>query len=138
MVKKKIKKAVKKAVRKSAAKSAKGSKATKKTKTTIKTKKKTVVKKTRKDKKLLVIASGDECFWVNQGPVLENILDLRDLLLSIEKEQFEHHVNRNGNDFAVWVEYVLEDKDTAMQMKKIKTLTAMIKTIEKALKGYNI
>ncbi len=144
MVKKKtVKKAVRKVVKKT----------TKKAKTvTKKTVKKVANKKIAKqknigvkkiaskkrEKKVLVIALGDRCFWVNYGPALGNLLELRDTLREINEEQFKHHVNEIRNDFADWVKDVLKDKKTALQIKKTKTINSMLKVVEKALKDYQV
>jgi len=64
------------------------------------------------------------------------MLELRDVLREITDEQFQHHVNKTKNDFAVWVENILEDKKAATKIKKAKTLNTMIKAVEKALKEY--
>jgi hypothetical protein len=152
-IKKKAKKAVKKTVKK-VKKTVKVKKAVKKTKKiTKKSVKKTISKSsaskkkkvsTKKSstakgrKKALVVAVGDSCFWVNYGPALRDLLELRNALYSISEEQFKHHVNEIRNDFAIWVEGVLEDKKAAIRIKKSKTVNAMIKAVEKSLKEYNI
>ena len=110
-------------------------------KKTIVKKKKIAVKKVvsgKKGKKVLVVAVGDSCFWVNYGPVLKDLLELRNILYEINEEQFRHHVNEMRNDFAEWVGGVLEDKKAAIQIKKTKTVNAMIKAVEKSLKEYKI
>jgi len=98
---------------------------------------KKVVSKKR-GKKVLIIATEDRCFWVNHGPTLKNLLELRDTLLEINENQFKHHVNKVRNDFADWVEGVLQDKKTALRIKKTKTKNSMLSVVEKALKDYKI
>ncbi len=92
----------------------------------------------KRGKKVLVIAVGDTCFWVNYGPALRDLLELRNTLREINEEQFKHHVNEIRNDFADWVGDVLEDKKTALQIKKTKTINSMLRVVEKALKDYKI
>lgn len=141
-VEKKItKKTVKKSVKKIYKKPSRRSGLVKKTKSkkiAVK-KKKVIIKKklaNKKGKKILVIAIGDSCFWVNYGPALRDLLELRNALHEISEDQFKHHVNAIRNDFAEWVGDVLKDKKTAVQIKKTKTVHAMKKAVEKALKDY--
>ncbi len=107
-----------------------------KSKATANKQKKVVSKKKNNSKKILVIATGDQCFWVKDGPSVGDLKELRDALISIEKEQFIHHVNNIKNDFAVWVEEILKDVACASGIRKSKTKTGMIKNIEKSLLGY--
>lgn len=107
-----------------------------KSKSTVNKKKKTISKKKSNSKKILIIATGDQCFWIKDGPSVGDLKELRNALISIEKEQFIHHVNNMKNDFAVWVEEILEDVACASGIRKSKTKTGMIKNIEKSLLGY--
>ncbi len=75
-------------------------------------------------------------FWVNHGPPVKDLFELFNILSVINEEQFRHHVNEFKNDFAEWVEYVLEDKETAGKIKKTKTASAMAKVVGNSLKGY--
>lgn len=131
--KKTVKKSVKKTVKKTAKKGVKKPipKKAKKTKVVKKP-----VKKTKK--KIMVIAPDERCFWVNYGPALNSILALHNALQNITEEQFKHHVNKTKNDFAMWVENVLEDSKTAAKIRKASTLNATIKAVKTALKDYNI
>ncbi len=94
-------------------------------------------RKRKLNKKSLVIAIGDRCFWVKDGPSVRDLADLRNVLLEISKEQFLYHANGMKNDFAVWTEEVLYDKKCADSIRKSKTISAMVKNIEKFLSVYN-
>lgn len=100
--------------------------------------KKTTVKqrKTVLKKNILVAVSPDKYFWIQYGPAVKDILGLKNALLDIKNEQFKHHVNSMKNDFAVWIEEVIEDERCAEKIKKAKTLKAMIKVLENTLKRY--
>ena len=132
----KKKTSVKKSVKKSTSKKV-SKKTTQKTKGTTAKKPKTSASKRKKNKKPLVVAVGDRYFWVNGGPVIKDLLELRNVMLDISKEQFIYHVNNTKNDFAVWVEEVLQDKKCADNIRKSKTISEMVKNIEKALKEYH-
>jgi len=95
------------------------------------------MKKT-KEKKLSIVNAKDElCFWVNNGPILKNIRDLKNALDKMSGETFKYHVNKEKNDFADWVKDVLGDKMLASKLAKIKTAKTMLKTVEKRFKKYN-
>jgi hypothetical protein len=67
-------------------------------------------------------APPDKCFWVNEGPVLKNLCELRDALAQdISDEQFAHHVGGDRNDFALWVEEVLGDATCAKALRRART-----------------
>ncbi len=93
------------------------------------------MKKT-KEKLSTVNAQNESCFWVNNGPVLKNLKDLKKSLLIMSKETFSYHVNKEKNDFAVWIKNVLQDEMLANKLAKIKTLKTMSKAVGEGLKKY--
>lgn len=94
------------------------------------------MKKTKKEKLTVINAEDESCFWVNNGPVLKNLEDLKKSLLAMGKETFDYHVNKEKNDFAVWVKNVLQDKALSGKLAKIKTVKSTIKAVEERLKKY--
>jgi len=92
--------------------------------------------KTKKEKLTIVNAEDKSCFWINNGPVLKNLKDLKKSLLIMSKETFSYHVNKEKNDFAVWVKNTLQDETLSNKLAKIKTLKTMSKAIEERLKKY--
>jgi len=50
-------------------------------------------------KKQMVNVEGAMCFWVNNGAVLKNLIELRDALNTMSDETFAHHVSAEKNDF---------------------------------------
>jgi hypothetical protein len=75
-------------------------------------------------------APPDKCFWVNDGPVLKNLRELRDALAqNISDEQFAHHVGGDRNDFARWVEEVLGDATCAKALRRARTRDAALKAV---------
>jgi len=93
------------------------------------------MKKT-KQKVTIINAENELCFWVNNGPILRNLKDLKNALKKISEETFKYHVNKEKNDFANWVKNVLGDKILANKLAKIKTVKTTTKTIEEGLKKY--
>lgn len=79
---------------------------------------------------VLADAPPDKCFWVNGGPILKNLRDLRDALAqSVSDEQFAYHVGGERNDFALWVEEVLSDATCAKALRRARTRQAAVKAV---------
>jgi hypothetical protein len=94
------------------------------------------VKKAAGKRKPLLIVTGDSCFWVNNGPSLCSLKDLRDTLLVMSEEQYIHHAGMGRNDFSSWVKDVLGDKKCAVGLLKAKNIKDALSAVEKSLKGY--
>jgi len=112
-------------------------------KTAVKTKAekntaKTSGSKKTKEKKELVFALGERCFWVDNGPALQSLLELRDAFATMNEDQFAHHVNDEKNDFSAWVLYILQDEKCAKDLLKAKDIKTALKVAEKHLKEYNV
>lgn len=84
----------------------------------------------------LVNAKDDQCFWVCNGSILRNIQDLKDSLSKMDKETFLNHVNKEKNDFAIWVKEIAKDETLSKKISKNKTVKTMTKTINDGLKKY--
>ncbi len=119
------KKAVKKAASKNPAK---------------KTVAKNAVKKTagKKNKKQLVYADNKKSFWVTNGQILDSLIALRDALDEMEKEVYSYHAGKAHNDFANWVELVLDDAACAADLHKAKTPRSAKTVVVKHLKYYTL
>ena len=82
----------------------------------------------------LTQAPADKCFWVNHGPVLKDLRELRDALVSgISEEQFAFHAGAGKNDFATWVDHVLGDAKCAVSLRRARTRAAAARAVERAL-----
>jgi hypothetical protein len=104
---------------------------------------KQVVKKVVKkpivvEKKPLIISDNEQSFWMVDGQILNSLAALESVFAEMEKSIFEHHVGKDKNDFAEWVETVLGDKDCAVALKKAKTSKAAKTVVSKSLKSYKI
>ena len=84
----------------------------------------------------LIIAEGNSCFWVHNGPVLKDLIDLRNALETLNDEQFGYHVTKEKNDFASWVGGVLQEPVLANKLHNYKTKKTMHKTISVYLRKY--
>lgn len=99
---------------------------------------KKAVPKQEKQFKALVCAIDGECFWTTDGRVLQNLADLHLAFGSMDDEVFLHHVSKEKNDFADWVEYVLRDLECAEDLRKAKKVTQAEKILLKHLNLYNV
>jgi len=89
-------------------------------------------------KKALVIAPAEKKFWVQTGEILESLTDLATSFAKMDAVAYQHHVDTTKNDFASWVEHVLEDVLCADALRRSKTpKTARIAVI-KYLKQYDV
>ncbi len=88
-------------------------------------------------KKPLPLAPEDKKFWMNNGEVLSSLLDLATTFSLIEKMIFDYHVTKQKNDFAEWVEHVLEDAQCAAALRKAKTPRSAKVVVVRHLKQYD-
>lgn len=83
-----------------------------------------------------ITATGDQCFWVNNGPVLQDVQELNEAFKTMTDAQFMHHVSKGKNDFASWVADVLEDNDLASLLRKSRTRKSAARAVEVHVKNY--
>lgn len=91
-----------------------------------------------KKAKLLVCAPDDKCFWTTDGKILKNLDELQMAFGTMGDEVFLHHVSKEKNDFADWVEQVLEDSACASSLRKSKQPTAAKAVVVKHMRTYNV
>lgn len=91
----------------------------------------------RKNKRWLVEASPERAFWTSSGMVLQNLRSLAEAFVkSMSDEEYAYHAHGEHNDFAKWVEEVLEDAACAKALRRAKNRTAAGKAVAAALKKY--
>lgn len=64
----------------------------------------------------------ENAFWTTNGVVCRNIYELANNIESLNEHDFKYHVNndKNKNDFAKWIEFVLKDKTLASRLQIIR------------------
>ena len=62
----------------------------------------------------------EQCFWVNNGPILKNVEELANTLPGISDDIFQHHVNSEKNDFSNWIRDVVGDQKLANDLLSSK------------------
>lgn len=85
----------------------------------------------------LVTTLPEHCFWVHNGPILSDLVELRNALENeITDEQFNHHVTPERNDFAAWIRESLGDGHCATEVESAKKKSTVIKRIDQCLRRY--
>jgi hypothetical protein len=109
-------------------------------KITTKTVKKAPQKKaTEKDRfRALVCAPGEQCFWTTDGKVMQDLDQLQMAFGTMGDEVFLHHVTKEKNDFADWVEAVLDDAECAKALRRAKKASSARTAVIRCLRVYNI
>lgn len=135
--------AKKPAAKKAASTTKKSTVTTTASKTTNKsTAKKTAPQKATKaatgEARALVCAKGSDCFWVHDGPILKDLVELAEALADMPEQMFAHHVGGARHDFAQWVEHVLKDAETAAALRKAKKPATAHKVVVRQLNLYNL
>lgn len=108
------KKTAKKAVKKKVAKKKSGRKPKPKTTAQKKQEKLKAAKTVKKN------AHPDRVFVMVNGHKLKNVKQLADVMDKIEDHVFNHHVNEDKHDFAVWLRDVFEEIDLAKELADVK------------------
>ncbi len=93
---------------------------------------------TTKEKNTLMCAPGEQCFWMSDGKILADLVELRDALASMSDDVFAYHVSKNRNDFADWIENVLQDMELATALRKTKKATTAHQAVVSRLRIYSI
>ncbi len=87
-------------------------------------------------KKTFVQAEGPLAFWLHNGTVMKNLKDLQNSLSSMAHDIFTFHVHDGNNDFANWVEHVMQEPDLAKKLRRFKTQKTMSKAVAAYIKKF--
>jgi hypothetical protein len=71
----------------------------------------------------------ENCFWINNGPIIKNVFELEGALRTIDEATFFHHVNKEKNDIASWVRDVIGNHALADKLGKTSSRTEMVDII---------
>ena len=75
----------------------------------------------------------EQCFWVNNGPILKNLEGLANALPDMSGETFHHHVNAEKNDFSNWVRDVISDQKLADDLLSSRNKDSAFKKVNSRL-----
>jgi len=107
-------------------------------KATIKKVGKRVTNKNTATKNIPLIVAPKECqFWVNDGQILADLVALAESFAAMDDLLFNYHANDIKNDFAEWVEYVLDDASCAASLRKADTPKKAHQVVVRRLRYYN-
>ena len=89
-------------------------------------------------RKPLSDAPEGQCFWVNNGPVLKNVVELERALKdgSISDEQFRYHISRGKNDFSSWIHEVLGNEECSKALARVKTKKTALRVLGEYIKNH--
>jgi len=77
----------------------------------------------------IVTCAPEQAFWINRGPVVDSIAQLKEALRTMTEDQFAYHTRREGNDFARWVRECLADAERAARLERATTKAAAVKAL---------
>lgn len=106
-------------------------------KTAKKAAKKTATKKTKNTPPPLTVAKSGETFWTTNGEIIATLLELKEALGRMPEEVFSYHVTKDKNDFAQWVETVLQDKECAAALRRARKKSSAHTVVVRFLKRYS-
>jgi len=84
-------------------------------------------------KRFLCDAAPEQCFWVNNGPILKNLAELTDFIPGINVGAFRHHVNNDKNDFSNWIRDIIGDTKLANELLSSKNKESAVKKLRNRL-----
>ena len=84
-------------------------------------------------RKYLSDSPSEQCFWVNNGPVVKNLEELTSVLPQLSEDAFGHHVNKEKNDFSNWIKDIIGDKKLANDLLSSKTKESALKKLKDRL-----
>ena len=87
-------------------------------------------------KRNLIYAEPGAHLWIHFGPIVGNLKDFLNSLRNMDAETFRYHVNEQRNDFAKWVEDIMQDQGLAKLLQSIKEKKKYVQAVEKHLKKY--
>ncbi|OGM25645.1 hypothetical protein A3D00_02765 [Candidatus Woesebacteria bacterium RIFCSPHIGHO2_02_FULL_38_9] len=87
-------------------------------------------------KKVFITAPSDKVFWLRSGQSINDLGELSRVLKTISDEDFYYHVSKEKNDFANWIEEVLDDGELAEKMRRKWTKNQILYVIDNHIKTY--
>lgn len=89
-------------------------------------------------KRVLARAEGAQCFWVNDGAILADLVEFSTALAKMSGDTYAYHVTGNRNDFADWVEFVLGDTELALTLRDVEKPKPARAIVVRRLKIYEL
>ncbi|MBS3132756.1 hypothetical protein J4470_01325 [Candidatus Woesearchaeota archaeon] len=74
------------------------------------------------------VALADQ-FWLCTNQNLRNLFSLALALEDVDDDVFRYHVNRDKNDFEVWIRDIIKDRELAREISRVKTKETLVRKI---------
>ena len=84
-------------------------------------------------RKYLSDVAPEQCFWVNNGPILKNLDELANAMPDLSNDTFYHHVNSEKNDFSSWIRDAIGDQALANDLLSSKDRHSAVNKIRRRL-----
>ncbi|MBI3050899.1 hypothetical protein HYY74_00395 [Candidatus Woesearchaeota archaeon] len=68
-------------------------------------------------------------FWLCTNEQLKSLDELSRALGRVTDEVFRYHVNRDKNDFENWIREIINDRELAREISRIKTRDTLVRKI---------
>jgi hypothetical protein len=81
-------------------------------------------------KKILGRVPATKSFWLCINMELRSLPELALAVESIDDDVFRYHVNKDKNDFEAWIRDVLQDKELAREIARVKTKETLLRKIQ--------
>jgi len=86
-------------------------------------------------KKTSFEVSAEKRFWLSDGTILSSLKELDNAFGKMDESVWKHHVTKDRNDFANWVEGVFQEKKLGLAIRKAKTAKAAGKLVRSKVEG---
>jgi len=80
-------------------------------------------------KRILRIVPVSKSFWLCTNEYLRSLNTLAVSLENATDDVFRYHVDKYKNDFSTWVKDIIDDKDLAREISRIKTRYTLVRKI---------
>jgi len=77
----------------------------------------------------------ENCFWCCDGTIIKNLSELEFALKKMKVKTFNHHVNKDKNDFSSWINDVIGDVKLADDLKKSTDKKSISKKVSDKVKS---
>ena len=84
-------------------------------------------------RRILGRVSEENAFWLCTNENLQSLTSLVRSLEKVDDDVFRYHVTRDKNDFEMWIRDIVEDKDLAREIARVKTKETLIRKINERL-----
>ncbi len=89
--------------------------------------------KSEEAKRILSKVPESVSFWLCTNQKLYSLRELTDTLGAVSEDVFRYHVNRDKNDFENWIRDIIQDRELAREISRIKTKETLMRKIQERI-----